>query len=170
VGPEATPVGVGCAAVLVAATRPWKRCRPRLAPLLLAGAAGAASLPLWLGAASALGAALGLAPPAAAPETPGALRAACDLALGPALEEALYRERLLPALRGALGTPGALALSSALFALSHGDPWLGLAGLGVGAALGALYLATRSLSLCIAAHAGLNGAAYALACGAAAGR
>jgi membrane protease YdiL (CAAX protease family) len=80
----------------------------------------------------------------------------CDVGLGPLLEEALYRARLLPALRAALGAPLALLLSSALFALPHGDPWLVLAAFGVGLALGAAFLATRSLALCVAYHAGLN--------------
>jgi membrane protease YdiL (CAAX protease family) len=165
VGDGSTLLGVGCATALVLATRSRGSPRSRPTALLLSGIAGAASLPLWLSLASVLGAALGIEPPAHGARRPGAVRAACDLALGPVLEEALYRERLLPALRAAGGAPLALALSSALFALSHGDAWLALAALGAGLALGALYLATRSLGLCIAAHAGLNLAAFALAWG-----
>ena len=92
---------------------------------------------------------------------PGALRAACDLLLGPALEELLYRERVLPALRAACGAFLAVVLSSALFALPHRDPWLVLAAFGVGLVLGTAFLATGSTPLCVAAHVGLNLAAFA---------
>ncbi len=157
-GDASTLLGVSCATALVLATRAGGRARPRPLALLVAGFLGGASLPLWLAFAAALG-----LEPAAPARAPGPLRAACDLALGPLLEESLYRERLLPALRAALGAPAALALSSALFAAAHGDPSLALAALGVGIALGALYLATGSLWLCTAAHAGLNLAVFALA-------
>jgi membrane protease YdiL (CAAX protease family) len=162
-GEGARGAAVAGATALVLATRPRGGGRPRLAALLAAAAAGAASLPLWLSLSAVAGAALGLEPPAARPRAPGALRAACDLLLGPLLEEALYRERLLPALRRVLGAPLALGASSALFALAHRDPWLALAALGAGAALGATWLATGSLGTCVAAHAGLNLAALALA-------
>jgi membrane protease YdiL (CAAX protease family) len=162
-GEWATLAAVAGATLLLLATRPPGRRRAGPGALLAAAAGGAASLPLGLSLSSVLGATLGLELPALAPRPAGAPRVVCDLALGPLLEEALYRERLLPALRAALGAPLALGASSLLFALAHRDPWLALAAFGVGAALGALWLATQSLGLCVAAHAGLNLAAFALA-------
>jgi membrane protease YdiL (CAAX protease family) len=134
---------------------------PRFAPAppLLAAAAGLASLPGWLALLALLGGALGLAPREGSAAAPGPLRILCDVGLGPLLEEALYRGRLLPALRGALGAPLGLLLSSALFALPHGDSWGLLAAFGVGLCLGGAFLATGSLSVCVAYHAGLNLAA-----------
>jgi membrane protease YdiL (CAAX protease family) len=168
-GDAATLGGVAAAAALVARARaapgrsrglgalPPSRILPAAG---LAGAAGLASLPAWLAALAAAGGALGLAVPAP-PAPAGPLRSLCDLALGPLLEEMLYRERLLPALRAALGVPPALLLSSALFALPHGEPWAILAAFGAGLALGGAFLATGSLGVCVAYHAGLNLAAAA---------
>ena len=159
-------VGLACAALL--ARRPAERTRRGLAGpgrgllsallVLAAGAAGFASFPLWLAALGAAGAALGLgAPPPV--RAPGLLLAAVQLGPGPLLEELLYRERLLGALRPRLGTAAAVAASSAVFAAAHPEPWSALAALGVGLALGALFAATGSLALAAAAHAGLNTAA-----------
>lgn len=151
-------VGVACAALLARRpTGPARRSRPT--PLVLAaGAAGFASFPLWLAAIGGVGLALGLGPPPPV-RAPGLLLAVVQLGPGPLLEELLYRERLLGALRPRLGTAGAIAASSALFAAAHPEPWSALAGLGVGLALGALFAATGSLALAAAAHAGLNTAA-----------
>jgi membrane protease YdiL (CAAX protease family) len=161
-GDAAALVGIAGACLLLLGGDPHpQRLRPALAPMLLAGVAGFASLPGWLVLLAPIGSALGLPPRAALAAAPGPLRMLCDVGLGPLLEEALYRARLLPALRTALGAPLALLLSSALFALPHGDPWLVLAAFGVGLALGAAFLATRSLALCVAYHAGLNLAAAA---------
>ena len=160
-GDGATLAGVSLALALVAATRRVPRARADFASALLAGAAGFASLPAWLCGLAPAGSALGLEARALAPPATGALRTACDLLLGPALEELLYRERVLPALRALCGTPLAVVLSSLLFALPHRDPWLVLAAFGVGLVLGAAFLATGSAPLCIAAHAGLNLAAFA---------
>lgn len=132
------------------------RRRPAPAPPLLAGVAGFASLPAWLALLVPLGMGLGLVPLGELPPAPGVLGTLGDVAIGPLLEEGLYRARLLPALRAALGTALALALSSALFALPHGDPWLVLAAFLLGLALGGAFLATRSLAVCTAYHGGLN--------------
>jgi membrane protease YdiL (CAAX protease family) len=160
-GPAATLAALLAALGLVLATRRRAGAPRRCEAVLLAAAAGFLSLPAWLVLLLASGRALGLAAPPAPPPAPaGAVGALCDLALGPALEELLYRERLLPALRGALGTPAALAVSSLVFALPHREPWHVLAAAGLGLALGAAFLATRSVGACIAAHAGLNLAAW----------
>jgi len=160
-GDAARFAGVGLALALVAATRRPRFARAGFLSALLAGAAGFASLPAWLGGLAPAGSALGLDPRPPLAPAPGALPAACDLLIGPALEELLYRERVLPVLRAACGAPLAVVLSSALFALPHRDPWLVLAAFGVGLALGAAFLATGSTSLCVAAHVGLNLAARA---------
>jgi membrane protease YdiL (CAAX protease family) len=158
-GEAAAPAGVGLALALVAATRRTERPASGATSALLAGAAGFASLPAWLGGLAPAGSALGLEPRVPAPPETGILAGACHFLLGPALEELLYRERVLPALRAAVGTPLALVLSSLLFALPHRDPWLVLAAFALGLVLGAAFLATGSVGLCIAAHAGLNLAA-----------
>jgi membrane protease YdiL (CAAX protease family) len=161
-GDASTLIGVGSATLLVLAVLRPCGLRPALGPALLACGAGFASLPAWLAVLAPAGSALGLAPRSSLPAPVGLLRTLCDVGLGPLLEEALYRGRVLPALRRALGAPLALLLSSALFAVPHGDGWLTLAAFGLGLALGGAYLATRSLAVCIGYHAGLNLAAAAL--------
>jgi membrane protease YdiL (CAAX protease family) len=165
-GDASTFLAVGSATLLVLALRRPCDVRPALGPAWLACGAGFASLPAWLAVLAPAGSALGLAPRSGLPAPLGVLRTLCDVALGPLLEEALYRARVLPALCGALGAPLALLLSSALFAVPHGDGWLTLAAFGLGLALGGAYLATRSLALCVGYHAGLNLAAAALVRGA----
>jgi len=150
-------VGLACA-LLLAARPAGARPHPRAQALLLAGAAGFASLPLWLAALSVLGRGLGLGPPPAV-RSPDLWLAAVELGPGPLLEELLYRERLLGSLRPYLGSAGAVAASSAVFAAAHPEPWSAVAALGVGLALGATFAATGSVALASAAHAGLNLAA-----------
>jgi len=153
-----------CAA-LVFATRPRPRGRERasLFAALLAGASGFAALPAWLAFVWILGSGLGLPPPRASFGPHGAGVWLANVALAPLFEELLYRERLLPALRERVGTPLAVAISSAAFAAPHLEPWSVLTTFCVGLTLGGVYLATGRVELCVAAHAGLNGAA--LACG-----
>jgi membrane protease YdiL (CAAX protease family) len=140
------------------ASPPWQqRAAGRVAALALAAAAGFASFPFLLAAVAAAGSALALAPPPAL-VPPGAALALLQLGPGPLLEELLYRERLLCALRPALGAPGAVVASSALFAAAHPEPWSFLAALGVGLALGAFFARTGALAESVAAHVGLNGA------------
>jgi membrane protease YdiL (CAAX protease family) len=120
--------------------------------------AGFASLPLWLALAGAAAEALRLDPPPPL-RAPGLALALVQLGPGPLLEELLYRERVLGALRPPLGTAGAVLASSALFAAAHPGGWSGLGALGVGLALGTFVAATGALWHAVAAHAGLNLAA-----------
>jgi len=137
----------------------------RLEAALAGLVAGFASQPAWIAAIAALGLCLGLAPRSPTPE--GVTEPALWIAVGilaPLFEELLYRERLLPALRTRLGSPLAIALSSALFALPHLEPWSVLGTFLVGLMLGAVYLGSGSIELCVGLHAGLNLAC--LLCGA----
>ena len=145
-------------ATLVVGTR---RCAPRHPLRLRAGiaalAAGFASDPAWAALISAVGLRLGL--PFRRTTPPGAGSPAiwtATLVLAPIFEELLYRERLLPALRARIGAPLAVAATSALFALPHLEPWNVLGAFLVGLMLGTVYLATGSISICIALHGGLN--------------
>ncbi len=124
--------------------------------------AGFASYPAWILAIASIGIGIGLPPRLAEP--PAAASPLLWLAVvlcAPLFEELLYRERLLPALRARIGTPIAIPLSSLLFALPHLEPWNVLGAFAVGLLLGVVYLATRSAALCVAYHAGLNGACLA---------
>jgi|GEM_PF-4215605 len=132
--------------------------RSRARALLGAALAGFAGALLLAAVAALAGPTLGVAPPAW--RAPGAWSLACQLGPGALLEELLYRERLVGALRPALGAAGAVAASSALFAAAHPAPWAAAAALAVGLALGAAYAATGSLARCVAAHAGVNAAAW----------
>jgi len=144
--------------VLVAGTRSHPSGRPlRLGAAIAALGAGFASYPAWAALITIVGLALGL--PWRAPSPPGAGGPAlwiATLVLSPAFEELLYRERLLPVLRARIGAPLAVVTTSVLFALPHLEPWNVLGTFLVGLMLGTVYLATASVSLCIALHAGLN--------------
>jgi ABC-2 type transport system ATP-binding protein len=73
-------------------------------------------------------------------------------------EEAIWRSLLLGSLVQPLGGPGALAVSTSLFAAAH-IPRQGRAAvshLATGAVFGATYLATGRLTAAVAAHAGYN--------------
>jgi membrane protease YdiL (CAAX protease family) len=98
----------------------------------------------------------------AAPGSGGAAKAAVAILLAPILEELLYREHLLLALRAAVGGL-AVPIASAFFALPHLAPPLVLVVFFAGLALGIARLLSGSLALCIGIHAGLNAAAT--ACG-----
>ena len=124
----------------------------------LAACAGAVAQPAWLRATARTGAALGLAPApldTATRTTPAPMLWFGAGLAGPLAEELLYRERLLRALRPA-GPAGAVALTSVLFALPHGEPWWMLGALLFGLWLGALALASRGVWLCVGYHAGFN--------------
>jgi len=168
----ALPGSLGAATALVWAARGrWAVARlatpgPRRAPVLALGlAAGFASLPAWVALIAWAGVGLGLEPAVPAAEERGGdlARQASAVILAPLLEEALYRERLLGALRARVGLGPAILLSSVAFAAPHGEPWRVLGTFLVGIALGAVAAGTRSLVLCIGIHAGLNLAA--LVCG-----
>jgi len=131
---------------------------------LLGAAAGFASYPAWVSLIASAGLTFGLDPVAPIPPAHGSGWLWLSmLVLAPLFEEPLYRGRLLLALRARLGTAPALVLGSALFAISHIDPWPVLATFAVGLFLGALMLASRSVAACVGVHAGLN--LGALACG-----
>jgi membrane protease YdiL (CAAX protease family) len=140
-------------------TRPAHASRARSPGLLIACALGAVcSYPAWACGIGWSGSLLGLPARVGGP-FPGPLEAAALLSTGPVFEELLYRERLLPAVERRVGTSAAVLVSSAAFALPHVDPWTTLAALWVGPALGALYVATRNVWACTAAHAALNAVA-----------
>jgi membrane protease YdiL (CAAX protease family) len=158
-------------AVVFAALAAWlTAARPSrgspLRGLVLAGLAGAAgylSAPAWMAGVGMIGLSLGWSPLAPAPPGSAGLgHWVCAVGLGPWLEELLYRERLLRALRPA-GPVLSIGATSLLFALPHSNRWSVLAAGVLGLALGSLMWRSGALSLCIGYHAGLNLAA--LACG-----
>jgi len=151
-------VSFAAVTALVVATPPRSSTSPiRLRAAAAAFAAGFASYPAWAALIVAGGLAVGLAPRPGTP--PGAGSPALWIAvlvLAPVFEELLYRERLIPALRERIGAPLAVVATSALFALPHLEPWNVLGTFLVGLMLGAVYLGTAAIELCIALHAGLN--------------
>jgi len=153
-------------ALVVAVPSPARRrVSGRAAGLLaLGGLAGFAGYPaaiacLCASVEAAQSAGLG----SAAPGAGGAAAAAVAILLAPILEELLYREHLLLALRAALGGGLAVPIASSLFALPHLAPPTVAVCFFAGLALGVARLASGSLALCIGIHAGLNAAAT--ACG-----
>ncbi|MDH3214301.1 MAG: CPBP family intramembrane metalloprotease [Myxococcales bacterium] len=157
-------VALGC---WLLATRSYRRDRRSAASsalLLLGLLGGFASYPAWIAAIALTGVAPGLAPVGAAlPGAGGTTRWTATVLLAPVLEEVLYRERLLSALRPVLGTGLAVVATSVLFAVPHFEPWRMLGTLVVGLMLGAAMRASHSLALCIGLHMGLNLAGW--ACG-----
>jgi membrane protease YdiL (CAAX protease family) len=152
-------VSFSAATILVCSTRPASSGGPpmKLRAGVTALSAGFASYPAWAALITIVGLALGL--PVGQPTPPGAggpALWAATLVLAPIFEELLYRERLLPVLCGRIGAPLAVVATSALFALPHLEPWNVLGTFLVGLMLGTIYLATESVSFCIALHAGLN--------------
>lgn len=142
--------------------------RPRLAPARPPSPSAIAGglLAGWLCAGLATAArAVFAAPagpaPALLPDPADPLRWLALGGLAPALEEALYRERLLSALRAPLGAVGALLVSSALFALAHDLDALPFA-LAGGLVCGVARLGSGGLALPIALHAGWNQGVLAL--------
>lgn len=161
--PLALFVSFAAATAWMLSTRP-ARCRAERRPgLVVTGViAGFTSYPAWIAGILWLGLGLGLAPRAATPPVAGSpLVWIAMLLLAPVFEELLYRERVLPVLRTRFGSPIALLASSLLFALPHLDTWNVVGAFCVGCGLGVVHLATGSTVLCIALHAGLNGAALA---------
>lgn len=151
---------------LVLATREPGRRRRRArrsggTVLALAFAAGFASHPVFVAGISALGLAIGLAPRTPLGPVEGSLDLlVAEILVAPVLEEHLYRERILLALRPRVGAPAAVVGSSVLFALPHLEAWQTLGSFVVGLALGAVALRSGSVRACIALHAGLNLAAW----------
>jgi membrane protease YdiL (CAAX protease family) len=127
-----------------------------------AAASGFASYPAWVVAIATVGLAVGMPP--RTPVAPGAATALDWISvavLAPCFEELLYRRLLLPALRRRFGVVAAIVATSALFAIPHLESWHVLGTFAVGLALGAVFVATGDVWLCIALHAGVNAAALA---------
>ena len=156
--------GFVASAALVAAIS--SRARDRVSGrafglLALGGLAGFAGYPAAVAcftasAGAAEWAALGSAPPGAG----GAANGAVAIFLAPVLEELLYREHLLLALRAAVGGGVAVAITSLFFALPHLAAPMVLASFFAGLVLGIARLLSGSIALCIGIHAGLNAAAF----------
>lgn len=86
----------------------------------------------------------------------GAAGVVALVAIAPAFEELLYRERLLGVLRPLWGGPWAVVASSALFALGHVDPRVMPVAFAGGLVCGTVMLRTGSLAAVIGLHAGWN--------------
>jgi len=128
--------------------------------LAVGAAAGFVAYPTFLWMTSVLGLAAGLSPRSLSPPAWDANAFAIILVLSPVLEELLHRGLVLGAVRRtALGAGGAVLVSSASFAVTHGEPWAVLGTFLVGLALGSSRVAGASLPFCMAVHAGLNAAA-----------
>ncbi len=158
--PTASAIGVSflVVTILVLATRSFRRDRPLKYSgwlFLLGLLAGFASYPAWIVLIGLSGLALGLTLPSPPEAAPPVLWAATIL-LAPVFEEVLYRERLLTALGRTLGPSLAIPITSALFAISHLEPWRVLGTGLVGLMLGTAMRASGSLALCIGLHMGLN--------------
>lgn len=122
-------------------------------------AAGLAVHP-WLGLLAArIFVALGGSIPRGAPDAPCAVGIAAALLAAPLFEEALYRGRLLVALRPFVGAPLAIVVASVAFALPHLDPLRLVACFIAGLVLGHLFVLTRRTWPCVALHVGFNAAA-----------
>jgi membrane protease YdiL (CAAX protease family) len=93
-----------------------------------------------------------------------ALVSIAAIAIAPAIcEEILLRGIVLPALLPAMGGAGAVAVSAALFALIHLDPYRSAFTFALGLALGALRVRTGSLLAPVLAHALVNTITFAAA-------
>lgn len=161
--PQAALVAFLSAAALLLPLRP-ARPRPgakrQIFLLAMGVVTGFTSFPAWLALIRATGWMLSLAP--AVPSSLGGgspFSYVSVVLLAPVFEELLYRERLLGALSPTIGAFPAVLATSALFALSHVEPWPVLGTLIVGLGLGAVMCMSGSVALCIGAHAGLNVAA-----------
>lgn len=153
------------ATALAVTTRPRRfNARSRTA-LALGFSSGFASYPCWVAAIWITGRALGLdsRPPETASAPGEATLWLSAAVMSPVFEELLYRERLVPLLRERFGTILAVVISSGLFAISHLHPWSVTGCFLIGLALGTIYVATHSATLCISIHAGFNVAS--LVCG-----
>ncbi len=85
------------------------------------------------------------------------------VAVGPLAEEVFFRGFLLPAFVQGIGMLPGLIVSSAIFALAHGDLTVILPTFASGAILSWLYLRTRSIWPGFLAHAGQNSLAVTFA-------
>jgi membrane protease YdiL (CAAX protease family) len=156
--------GFAAAAALVAAIPARARARVSrrvLGLLSLGGLAGFAGYPAAVAGFDALAGATGWpALSSASPGAGGAAHGALAILLAPVLEELLYREHLLLALRAAVGGGLAVPIASLFFALPHLAPPMVLASFFAGLVLGIARLFSGSIAVCIGIHAGLNSAAF----------
>ena len=81
---------------------------------------------------------------------------ASRVVLAPIFEELLYRERLMVPLQKRMGEIGAIAVTSALFALPHLPPALMAQAFALGLCLGLTRVLFGSVSVCVGLHAGWN--------------
>jgi membrane protease YdiL (CAAX protease family) len=156
----AVAITFSAATAIVLATSDSHRFEPGPAAIALGIALGFASYGVWITVIAWIGFAIGLEP--RAPLAPTGVDVPLWLSmllLAPIFEELLYRQRVLPALRPSIGTPAAILVSSALFAIPHLEAWSVLGTFLVGLALGTVFVATEAVGLCVALHAGLNLAA-----------
>jgi membrane protease YdiL (CAAX protease family) len=154
---------VAAAALVVAiSSRARNRVSGRALGLLsLGGLAGFVGYPAAIACFTALAGAtgwVGLDP--ASPGAGGVVHGAVAILLAPVLEELLYRDHLLLALRAAVGGGLAVPIASLFFALPHLAPPMVFASFFAGLVLGVARLLSGSIALCIGIHAGLNSAAF----------
>jgi len=86
-----------------------------------------------------------------------AVNVAVLVALAPLAEETFFRGRLLPWLDRRVGRVTAVAVTTATFALAHGNPQQVLVALPLGLLLAAVRLSGGSLGACVVTHAVHNG-------------
>jgi membrane protease YdiL (CAAX protease family) len=148
--------------VVAASSRARHRLSGRAFGLLaLGGLAGFAGYPAAIASFTALVGATGWAMPgSASPGAGGAAHGAVGILLAPVLEELLYREHLLRALRAVVVVGLAVPLASLFFALPHLALPMVLVSFFAGLVLGIARLLSGSIALCIGIHAGLNTAAF----------
>lgn len=98
--------------------------------------------------------------PGTAPET--TLAVVAVVIAGPLAEELVFRGLVHRVFSLTWGSWPAIAVSALLFGLVHGEPWYLLGLIAVGAMLGFVWEATRSLTCCWLAHAVHNGVSLAV--------
>lgn len=159
VGPEPAVIAAFAVAMVIVVASRVSGSPRRAGPLaiLCAGAAGFAGHAAWIAAIASVGSGLGMEPRGVAAQGGARLSEwVAILVVAPVLEELLYRERLLGALRPVCGTVVAILLSSIAFAVPHLESWHVLGTFLVGIALGAVYAVSGSIAVCVALHLGLN--------------
>lgn len=127
-------------------------------PVCLGALLGFAALPAWSGLLVALAGWIGLDRSGLHPIAPdrGVLSWIVVAGAAPLVEEWIYREELPDLLAPRIGTLGAVAFSTALFAISHVVLPAILASLLLGLVLAAIRRLARSVAWCIGVHGGIN--------------
>ena len=142
------------------------RAHVRLLLLALGGSLLFTALYAALLTAVGLGDSLPAGLPEEIREMPGALRIVSALLIvlwAPLSEELFFRGFLFQGMAAGMGPGGAAVASALLFSVSHGTPVLLLPVFVSGLLLAWLFIRTRSLNACIAAHALQNALAFAVA-------